>query len=201
MSPSERPIVEERRHLILDAAYDCARKAGFHGASMAEIAKTARLSVGQIYRYFENKEAIIAALVARGVARQREKYDQALARAKDRDEVIAEQCRGAIEQLYDQPNAALMLEVHAEAARNPKVAEIVRMADVQERALGHHLLEYGRRPGEDEGQLAARAEVLSMLIDGMAIRAIYNPDIDREALLKEVERAVRFLVNGGGQSD
>jgi AcrR family transcriptional regulator len=47
---------------------------GFHGASMADIAKAAGLSVGQIYRYFENKEAIIAAIVAQDLAEMREKF-------------------------------------------------------------------------------------------------------------------------------
>jgi len=69
-----RPTPEARRQQILDAACDCVRQAGFHGASMAEIAKAAGLSVGQIYRYFENKEAIIAAIVAQDLAEMREKF-------------------------------------------------------------------------------------------------------------------------------
>ena len=47
-----RPTPEARRQQILDAACDCVRQAGFHGASMAEIAKASGLSVGLIYRYF-----------------------------------------------------------------------------------------------------------------------------------------------------
>lgn len=53
----KRTDAETRRQQIVDAASACARRSGFHGASMAEIAQTAGLSVGQIYRYFENKEA------------------------------------------------------------------------------------------------------------------------------------------------
>ncbi len=52
---SGRPTVESRRQQILDAACDQVRQSGFHGASMADIARAAGLSVGQIYRYFENK--------------------------------------------------------------------------------------------------------------------------------------------------
>ena len=54
--PDARKGPEARREQILDAACDCVRRAGFHGASMAEIAQAAGVSVGQIYRYFENKE-------------------------------------------------------------------------------------------------------------------------------------------------
>ena len=58
LTASTRSNGEARRQQIVDAASTCARRAGFHGASMAEIAHAAGLSVGQIYRYFENKEAI-----------------------------------------------------------------------------------------------------------------------------------------------
>jgi len=54
-----------RRAQVLDAAVLCFGRSGFHGASMADIAAEASMSVGQIYRYFANKEAIIASIVAR----------------------------------------------------------------------------------------------------------------------------------------
>ena len=41
---------------ILDAAKKCFIEHGFHAASMANIAETAGMSPGLIYRYFENKE-------------------------------------------------------------------------------------------------------------------------------------------------
>ena len=54
---------DARRDQILDAAAECFSKKGFHAASMSTISKTAGMSVGHIYHYFQNKEAIIAALV------------------------------------------------------------------------------------------------------------------------------------------
>ena len=53
-----------RRQQILNAAAQCFREHGFHGASIAQISKTAGMSPGHIYHYSENKEAIIAAIVA-----------------------------------------------------------------------------------------------------------------------------------------
>ena len=64
---------ELRRQQILDAAAECFRKSGFHGASMSEIAKSFGMSAGHIYNYFESKEAIIEAMVKRDL-------DQALER-------------------------------------------------------------------------------------------------------------------------
>ena len=40
----------------------CFAKRGFHQASMHDISAEARISVGLIYRYFANKEAVIAAM-------------------------------------------------------------------------------------------------------------------------------------------
>src|SRR5271168_2700713 len=54
-----------RRRQVLDAAEACFRRHGFHAASMASVAAEAGMSVGHIYRYFENKEAIVAAIVER----------------------------------------------------------------------------------------------------------------------------------------
>ncbi|MFA7386416.1 MAG: helix-turn-helix domain-containing protein, partial [Thiohalobacteraceae bacterium] len=58
-----------RRDQIRTAAADCFRRHGFHGTSVAKIAKAAGMSVGHIYHYFENKEAIIADIVAQDLER------------------------------------------------------------------------------------------------------------------------------------
>src|SRR3546814_5115905 len=50
-----------QRERILCAAQKCFVEHGFHAASMASIAETAEMSAGLIYRYFENKNAIILA--------------------------------------------------------------------------------------------------------------------------------------------
>ena len=55
----------DRRAQILDAAVVCFAKRGFHQASMHDISAEAGISVGLIYRYFENKEAVISAMADR----------------------------------------------------------------------------------------------------------------------------------------
>src|SRR5260370_42103758 len=61
---------QARRDQIVTAARQCVVRHGFHAATMAEIAAAARMSVGQIYRYFPNKEAIVHAIVERIVAQR-----------------------------------------------------------------------------------------------------------------------------------
>ncbi len=191
-APPDQSKAEAREQQILNAACDCVRRSGFHGASMAEIAQASCLSVGQIYRYFENKEAIVAAIVARDLAEVRAKFAAFQGADSSLVKTILDSCAGAVERNHDPARACMLLEVLAEAARNPKVAAIVREADCMERALIGQLLERAG-VGGDEAEAAARGEVLSMLFDGMAVRAVNNPDGDRGEIAR-VLRAVTALL-------
>jgi AcrR family transcriptional regulator len=190
-----RPTPEARRQQILDAAGACVRRAGFHGASMAEIAQAADLSVGQIYRYFANKEAIIAAIVDQDLAEMREKFAELEASGEPVAQTMIDTCAEAIDRHYEADRVALSLEVLAEAARNPRVAAIVRAADAAERCLARRLLESAGLGSLSERELAARGEVLSMLFDGMASRAVNNPDGDRAAMSQILRVALRSLLD------
>src|SRR5271165_1232481 len=55
----------KQRERILDAAECCFIQHGFHAASMAHIAQTAKMSAGLIYRYFASKAAIVMAIIER----------------------------------------------------------------------------------------------------------------------------------------
>ena len=164
---------------------------------MAEIAHAAGLSVGQIYRYFENKEAIVAAIVARDMAEMRDKFSALENSGQPLPDAIIDSCVQAMNDQYDLDRSALMLEVLAEAARNPRVAAIVQAADTEERALGHDLLRRVLPPDCSERELAARGEVLGMLFDGMAVRGVNNPGADREAIREVLRTVIRYLLVEG----
>src|SRR4029078_13659618 len=55
----------DRRVQILDAALVWFAQRGFHQTSMHDIRAEAGISVGLIYRYFANKEAVISAMAER----------------------------------------------------------------------------------------------------------------------------------------
>lgn len=191
---SARPTVESRRQQILDAACDQVRKSGFHGASMADIAKAAGLSVGQIYRYFENKEAIIAAIVAQDLAEMREKFAELEREPGTLLDALEQHLPDGVDKCFDLKRGALVLEVLAEAARNPKVATIVRAADAQERALARAMMERSRKPEWDEAEFNARCEAVGLIFDGLVMRAVNHPDLDRTALTKVLRTTMRHLL-------
>src|SRR5262245_31356065 len=66
---SDASASEKTRELILDAARDCMLRYGIRRTSIQEVARFARVSRGSVYRYFPDKPALIAAVVARSSQR------------------------------------------------------------------------------------------------------------------------------------
>lgn len=60
---------EQRVSAILDAASEVIAEVGYEAATIVNIAARAKTSVGSLYQFFSNKQAILNALVERYVAR------------------------------------------------------------------------------------------------------------------------------------
>ncbi|ADC63732.1 TetR/AcrR family transcriptional regulator [Allochromatium vinosum] len=202
MTPTTRPDPEQtraqtRRRQILDAAAICFAREGFHGTSIAALSKAAGMSPGHIYHFFENKEAIIEALVERKLEQSLEMVSQ-FENAEDVFQALIDRVDIGLNEKTDLDNAALELEILAEAARNPRVAASVRAADriKHERLMG--LLRSVRRARglTHDSDAAAVTEILMALFDGLAARAINHPDLDREALIPLIRIALRTFIEG-----
>lgn len=57
--------IEKRKDTIEDAARELFIKQGFHATSMRDIAKDAGVSLGNLYNYYETKDAIFESIVAK----------------------------------------------------------------------------------------------------------------------------------------
>lgn len=166
----------QRRGEIIAAARYCFVRHGFHAASMASIAQRASMSVGQIYRYFASKEAIVQTIV-QGIAAKR-LARMPSGRWSDMPVKLAHRCLAAIDE--DQDDDVLMLEVVAEATRNPEVAAIVREYDRQLRAAAAAALRR-QYPTLNEREAFVRAEFMAVLIYGTRFRRgtdhVASPDM------------------------
>ena len=122
----------DRRAQILEAAIVCFAKRGFHQTSMHDVSAEAGISVGLIYRYFANKEAVIAAMAER----HKQEIQDLLERARQAPSLFE-----SLEILFtahcseSSPKvlSAFVVDLYAEASRNPPVADLVR--DVLETAM------------------------------------------------------------------
>jgi AcrR family transcriptional regulator len=194
--PNKETRDQLRRSEILAAARVCVMRYGFHAASMLEIAKQAQMSVGQIYRYFPNKEAIIHAIVE-SIVSQRLQW---IANG-ERDQWGA---AALTRQLLDDKSAdfedrVLLLEVTAEATRNSAVAKIVREADRRLRinAVAKMKADY---PEFNEEDVAARVEFLAVLLEGVVFRRVTKQHPANAALAHLYRQVIEQLLLQDKQS-
>ena len=176
--PSKEERHESRRSEIVDAAKACVVGHGFHAASMAQIASTAKMSVGQVYRYFPHKEAIIEAIVERIVNRKLQwMVDEP--RAPLDLHLLA--TRIVQEDPSERDDRILLLEVNAEATRNPVVADIVREADarIHRKAEAHVAITF---PTMSKDEIRARVELIAVLLEGASFRRETRRVVDRATL-------------------
>jgi AcrR family transcriptional regulator len=122
-------LVEVRRKQVLDAAARCFCRHGYHGASMAEIACAAAMSPGHIYHYFENKRAIVEAIIEQDVEELFSIMRDLQNQPGELLDAIIDGLHTSVDQNLDTDRGTLLLEMFAEAARNPKVAALLRSAD------------------------------------------------------------------------
>jgi TetR/AcrR family transcriptional regulator, repressor for uid operon len=165
------PALVDRPTQILDAAVACFAKRGFHQASMHDISAEAGISVGLIYRYFQNKEAVISAMADR----HKKEINQILERARQ-----AANLRESLETLFTahcgetepQVTAAFVVDLFAEASRNPHVADLVR--DVCQTSMDGVTDLIARSPEGKSSDLTPRemAELIFAVNDGMLLRGV-----------------------------
>ena len=190
---SEKDRAQARREQVLKAAAACFQRHGFHGASMAQISREAGMSVGHIYHYFANKEAIIAAIVA-GDQQQILAIDDEIRSHDDWARAMVEHVPRGLERSVEGQRGPLLLEVLAEAARNPAVAALVQQADAEVRRKVGETLRIASGHGDRLSDPEGRCEVLSALYEGLQIRGVRHPGMDRAATARVMQRVMRALL-------
>jgi len=179
-----------RRKQILDAARDAFRSHGFHAASMAVVAAGAKMSVGQSYRYFDNKESIVAAIVGEHI----EEFMRDLTMLASEDGPLSERLLNnfsqSIRRHIDSGFLSLTFEVRAEAARHPDLQKILLNKDlqIQERIVA--LMKSTDLAGLSDHEMSIRAEQVCLLFEGVIARIGRRTDFD----LKMINTLVRPLL-------
>jgi AcrR family transcriptional regulator len=184
-----------QRERILRAARHCFVRRGFHAATMVDIAEAAAMSPGLIYRYFPGKTAIVQAIVDREIEEARAILDR-LGSAEDVVSAILEVFARWTRPDEEEMSPALFLEMVAVSTRDPELAAAMRRADHEIRArLAAALQRSQVLPGDETDTPVAdqRATILQCLIEGLLVRAIRQPDLDRDLLRRGLEHALVVL--------
>jgi len=178
-----------RRRQILDAAAACFARDGFHRTSMQDIVRESGISAGLVYRYFEGKDDVIAAIVT-------EWHDQrqvfATGTVDSRVAAYLDYLRSA-----GDPAAAARLrlgvQIWAEAVRNPRIRELARRnVDDPRTAVAAALAGVPLAAGIDPGALA---RVLISIYQGLQLQTTWDETLDNEAYVSTVAAVLMAVVD------
>lgn len=188
---------ELRRRQVLDAAAECFRREGFHGSSIVRISQAAGMSPGHIYHYFANKEAIVAAIAARerdNLTDLVERVEEDAAGGTLVERLSRHTAERAI-QSSDPAAAGLMIELTAEAIRNPVIAAILRDSD---QAISARFLSLARQmgalPDTPDAEVVLRGAMIAAIMQGLAMRSVVEPERPQEPTVRLLNKIISVLL-------
>ena len=186
-----------RRQQIIDAAYHCFARKGFHQASMRDIYEEAKLSPGAVYHYFPSKDAIIQASFEFDEQRSLDLFAAATASddpLKALRELIDFFFRG-LESAAELGAGRVNVQGWGEALVNPPLRETLQ------RVMTHYLDALTQIVGraQELGQLDASFDPRSLgrtllsLYYGLELQLALDPQTDVDGYA----RTVKLLLKGG----
>jgi AcrR family transcriptional regulator len=172
----------ERQLELLHVAAQLIAEKGLVATTIPDIAARAGLSVGAVYRHFESKAALLAALVAADAARLLAKIKKAAANCAHPKDALHAWSQAQLVDLADPIELGLRAEIVALAAHDPAIRESVcRHGDAVEGQL-RDLLAAAAKPGSlFESDPDAAVELVATVIDGIQVRGAIVGRIDSQA--------------------
>lgn len=177
---------EESRQRILDAATEIAAERGYEGTGIALVSERSGLPASSIYWHFEDKDALIAAVIERSFARWVESIAawEPPAMGLSRDEQFKEGVRRSARALVDEPDF-LRLGLMLALERRPREARgRTIFLQVRKQTFERIVAVYGQFFG-DEIDAASLRELVTLSIaaaDGLFVaRETDRKDLDIEA--------------------
>lgn len=176
--------VEARRNQILDAAWSCFAKRGYHQTTMQDIATDAGISAGAIYRYYASKEAVLAAITERNTERYAELLADIRSEAKEPMDVldaIGQTMLATFEDPLFEMNTRLDIEIRPETLRN----EVLRERSRQQLEFWRKSLVVLLQEARDKGELRKDIDIDTFVVlaiaayDGLRGWGLIDPAIFR----------------------
>jgi AcrR family transcriptional regulator len=192
ISPRKAPLQKRSQGLVETIVTATARvltRQGYEHATTNKVAEAAGVSIGSLYQYFPNKEALIGAVIDRTVQANTERIEAELARSPHLtlDEKMAMLVRLGFE-TYNK-NRALFRIMFEQAPRLERVQNIFRARRHLGRTLIAALEGHGIRPENPE--LAAYVLLNGAL--GVIQAAVFDvpESTSNDELIAEITRLVR----------
>lgn len=179
-------LAEQHRREIVDAAERLVKGNGLHQLKLRDIAKESGKSLGNLYNYFQNKEAIIEALVEREKSRFLMVVSQKIEPLPEED--YKSMLRRHLELMLDPDSLLLAISVAGEALVNPGVHKI--MVAANRRIVEHVVALIHQDPSCSMDNvprelLEARVICIRTFFESLRGAVAFYPDVNRE-MLKQV---------------
>lgn len=164
------PQAEHRAIEILEGVRQAFAEKGFDGASMQDLARACGMSVGNFYRYFPSKAAIVAALVTRDLTEVESEFSQII-ESPDPMRGLRAAIRYRIETDQCEADGQLWAEMAAASLRKPEIAEITSQMETE--IIRYLTIVFARAtslPAEEaRRRYSAHGSVIVMMIKGCAM--------------------------------
>jgi len=156
----------------MDAALELFANEGYHNTSISKIARSAGISKGLMYNYFDSKEDLIAAIFEEGMSTMFDFFDP------DKDGVLTTDefdffVNRAFDTLIENPT---YWKLYFSIMMQPVIYEMVqeRYQQVIMESL-QLLLEYYKKQGVEDPE--SEAMLFGALMDGIGINYLLNPEM------------------------
>lgn len=181
----------ERRARILDAAEICFADSGFHRTTMQDICRSAGISAGALYLYFDSKEALIEGISNR----LRDEVMQSFTKLSESGDFLKALALTMDEVIFGQPmhKSRLLLEIGSEGTRNEAVGATMHRCD----HIIHEALSAILERAQTEGRIAPVlpiSEIVSAMAvigDGLFWQRAVHPDRD----LRQIQAAILSMMS------
>ncbi len=192
MSRVTEAHVEARRDQIVNAAWACFARKGYHQTTMQDIATEAGISAGAIYRYFSSKEAVLGAINDRSQEMGRALVEWA--RSQTEGPLGALEIIGqAMYSIFNDPMfdsaTRVNIEIWPELVRNEELARRLRQELTFWRTVVTQLLREAQERGEVRAGVDPEAVCILLICAWEGLR--HYKLVDRETFT--IERQVQAI--------
>lgn len=188
-----------RRVDILEAALHIFDRDGYDAARIADIAAAADVAKGTVYLYFENKEALLFAVVSHIVDPfLRDAFSLAQTHDRPAKELLKQQLRMMMSRVTDGDMKTILKLIISLGGKQKKLSQFYfdNVYAPSMKAL-EQLLSYGVHTGEFRADAALMApHVLAGPAFLVGVRDIIFKDLDKTTSQKIVEDHIQVIISG-----
>ena len=188
----------ETRARILAAGREVFESRGYEGGTTNHIAEAASMSVGSLYQYFPNKDAILVDLMAEHIAEGAARITSVLADEVGVDGPLRALVRGALRELLSLHREEPVLH-QVLMTRTPLTPDLVaKLAQVEEDAVGHLATLFDAHPEVRVADPKVAAKMVGSTVNALVHAQVgtLDPPLDDPALIDEATEMLTAYLHG-----